>query len=82
MTVTMLAASDDHRAAAGASGDSGRPFALNLKQYYYDFYKLDPMVFAPAEVLVCNLATGKSFRGGAVDLGRLGESFGVVATKA
>ena len=67
---------------ASASRDYGRPFAQIFKQYEYDFYKIDPMLFAPAEVLVCNLATGRSFRGGAVDLGRLGESFGVVVTKA
>jgi methenyltetrahydromethanopterin cyclohydrolase len=35
------------------------------------------MLFAPAEVLVCNVATGKSFRGGARDAARLAESFGL-----
>jgi len=62
---------------ASASRDYGRPFAQIFKQYEYDFYKIDPMLFAPAQVLVCNLATGNSYRGGAVDAGRLAESFGI-----
>jgi len=65
------------RLPASASRDYGRPFVEIFKEYQYDFYKIDPMLFAPAQVLVCNLATGKAFRGGAVDAGRLAESFGV-----
>jgi methenyltetrahydromethanopterin cyclohydrolase len=64
---------------ASASRDYGRPFADIFKEYNYDFYKIDPMLFAPAQVLVCNLASGKSYRGGARDAGRLAESFGVKA---
>jgi methenyltetrahydromethanopterin cyclohydrolase len=64
---------------ACASRDYGRPFAQIFKEYQYDFYKIDPMLFAPAQVLVCNLASGRAFRGGARDAGRLAESFGVQA---
>jgi methenyltetrahydromethanopterin cyclohydrolase len=64
---------------ASASRDYGRPFAQTFKHYQYDFYKIDPMLFAPAQVLVCNVATGNSFAGGAVDVERLAESFGVKA---
>jgi len=64
---------------ASASRDYGRPFAEIFKEYKYDFYKIDPMLFAPAQVLVCNLASGKSYGGGARDPGRLAESFGVKA---
>jgi len=64
---------------ASASRDYGRPFAHIFKEYEYDFYKIDPMLFAPAQVLVCNLASGNSYRGGAVDAERLAESFGVKA---
>jgi methenyltetrahydromethanopterin cyclohydrolase len=35
------------------------------------------MLFAPAEARVCNLATGRSFRGGARDPARLAASFGL-----
>ncbi len=62
---------------ASASRDYGRPFAQVFKDYQFDFYKIDPMLFAPAEVIVCNLASGRSFRGGKRDFARLAESFGV-----
>jgi len=62
---------------ASASRDYGKPFAQVFKDYQFDFYKIDPMLFAPAEVTVCNLASGKSFRGGKRDLARLAESFGI-----
>jgi methenyltetrahydromethanopterin cyclohydrolase len=62
---------------ASASRDYGRPFAQVFKDYQFDFYKIDPMLFAPAEVIVCNLASGRSYRGGARDFARLAESFGV-----
>jgi methenyltetrahydromethanopterin cyclohydrolase len=62
---------------ARASRDYGKPFAQVFKDFQFDFYKIDPMLFAPAEVLICNLATGKSFGGGACDAARLTESFGL-----
>ena len=62
---------------ASASRDYGKPFAQVFKDYQFDFYKIDPMLFAPAEVTVSNLASGKSFRGGKRDLARLAESFGI-----
>ncbi|MBP0588478.1 methenyltetrahydromethanopterin cyclohydrolase [Paraburkholderia sp. LEh10] len=48
-----------------ASKDFGRPFADVFKEYDYDFYKIDPALFAPAEVWVSNLATGRTFHAGA-----------------
>jgi methenyltetrahydromethanopterin cyclohydrolase len=65
------------RLPASASRDYGKPFAQVFKDYQFDFYKIDPMLFAPAEVTVCNLSSGKSFRGGKRDLARLAESFGI-----
>jgi methenyltetrahydromethanopterin cyclohydrolase len=62
---------------ASASRDYGKPFAQVFKDYQFDFYKIDPMLFAPAEVTVCNLGSGRSFRGGRRDLARLAESFGL-----
>lgn len=82
--VTLYVDADDAAAEglartlpAAASRDYGKPFAQVFKDYQYDFYKIDPMLFAPAEVIVCNLASGRSFRGGKRDLARLGESFGL-----
>jgi methenyltetrahydromethanopterin cyclohydrolase len=48
-----------------ASADHGRPFAEIFKAYGYDFYKIDPHLFSPAEVTLVNLASGRTHRYGA-----------------
>ncbi len=57
------------------SRDYGRPFAEVFKAVKYDFYQIDPQLFAPAEVLVSNIATGNSFRGGRRNDELLNKSF-------
>ncbi|MEY4729548.1 MAG: methenyltetrahydromethanopterin cyclohydrolase [Pseudomonadota bacterium] len=59
-----------------ASRDYGRPFARIFKETNYDFYKIDPMLFAPAKVVVSNVATGNSFTGGEINHQLLDLSFG------
>lgn len=59
-----------------ASRDYGKPFAAIFKDYEYDFYKIDPMLFAPAAAVVTNLASGRTFRAGAVHDELLAQSFG------
>jgi methenyltetrahydromethanopterin cyclohydrolase len=49
------------RVPAGASPDYGAPFAAIFERYEQDFYKIDPMLFSPAEIVFCNLKTGRSF---------------------
>lgn len=61
---------------SSASRDFGRPFAQVFKEVKYDFYKIDPMLFAPARVVVTNLASGASFRGGKLHDDLLAASFG------
>jgi len=46
---------------ASASPDYGEPFAAIFDRYEQDFYKIDPMLFSPAEIVFCNLKTGRSF---------------------
>lgn len=46
---------------SSASGDFGEPFAEIFKRYEYDFYKVDPGLFSPAEVLLLNMRTGNSW---------------------
>ena len=41
------------------SRDYGRSFAEIFKDVEYDFYKIDPALFAPAEVWVSNLDSGR-----------------------
>jgi methenyltetrahydromethanopterin cyclohydrolase len=59
-----------------ASRDYGKPFASIFKEYGYDFYKIDPMLFAPAVVVVTNVASGRTFRAGALNDALLTQSFG------
>jgi methenyltetrahydromethanopterin cyclohydrolase len=50
------------------SHDFGRSFADLFKDVGHDFYKIDPALFAPAEVWVSNLDSGRSWHAGAVDM--------------
>ncbi len=53
------------------SPDFGKSFADIFKAVEYDFYKIDPALFAPAEVWVSNLDSGKTFHAGGVDMALL-----------
>ena len=46
---------------ASASSDYGAPFASIFARYDHDFYKIDPMLFSPAEIVLCNLKSGRAF---------------------
>ncbi|MBI2806231.1 MAG: methenyltetrahydromethanopterin cyclohydrolase [Planctomycetes bacterium] len=46
---------------ASASPDYGAPFASIFERCNMDFYKIDPMLFSPAEIVLSNLKTGRSF---------------------
>jgi methenyltetrahydromethanopterin cyclohydrolase len=50
------------------SRDFGRSFADIFNDVGFDFYKIDPVLFAPAEVWVSNLDSGRSWHAGAVDM--------------
>jgi methenyltetrahydromethanopterin cyclohydrolase len=60
---------------SSASADHGEPFGAVLKRADYDFYKLDPMLFSPAEVRLTSVTSGRSFSAGSVDLAVLERSF-------
>ena len=53
------------------SRDYGRSFAELFEAAGHDFYKLDPALFAPAEVWVSNLDSGNTWHGGQLDMGML-----------
>ena len=53
------------------SRDHGRSFAEIFKAVEYDFYKIDGALFAPAEVWVSNLDSGRTHHGGALDMALL-----------
>ena len=56
--------------------DSGDTLAYRFERYQNDFYKIDPMLFSPAEVTFVNLTTGRQRTFGKTDGALLTKSFG------
>jgi methenyltetrahydromethanopterin cyclohydrolase len=52
---------------ASASKDYGTPFYQIFERYDKDFYKIDPMLFSPAEVWLTSARTGRTFHAGRVN---------------
>ncbi len=48
-----------------------------FKEAGFDFYEIDPNLFAPAVIVVNNMKTGKIFRAGSLDIDVLKGSFGL-----
>ena len=59
------------------SRDYGKPFYVTFKEAEFDFYKIDAASFAPAEVTVNEVNSGKTFTSGKINPDVLLESFGV-----
>lgn len=55
------------RLPASASADYGTPFYDIFKRYDNDFYKIDPMLFSPAEVWLTSATSGRTFHAGRLD---------------
>jgi methenyltetrahydromethanopterin cyclohydrolase len=64
------------RVPSSSSKDHGEPFGKVLKDADWDFYKIDPLLFSPAEVALVSVQSGRSFRAGGVELEVLERSFG------
>jgi len=64
-------------APSSMSRDYGKPFADVFKDSGYDFYKIDPHLFAPAKITINNMRTGSTFTAGAVNIEILRKSFGM-----
>ena len=79
--VLWVRADDEQLEALGpkvpsnSSKDHGEPFA-DLFKRNGDFYKIDPLLFSPAEVEFRNLKTGRCHRFGRCDPGLVRKSFG------
>ena len=63
------------RLPSSTSSDYGKPFADIFKEYKYDFYKIDKLLFSPAKVIVSTLKTGKTFIEGNTNLELIDASF-------
>ena len=59
------------------SKDYGKPFYVTFKEAEFDFYKIDAASFAPAEITVNELNSGKTFTSGKINPEVLLESFGM-----
>ena len=62
------------RLPSSASHDYGTLFYDLFKRYDGDFYKIDPLLFSPAEVCLNNVTSGHTFCAGAVNPDLLRES--------
>ncbi len=60
---------------SSASPDHGAPFAAIFERYQRDFYKIDPMLFSPAQIVLHNLKTGRSHAFGRLEPEVLQRSF-------
>ena len=58
-----------------SSRDYGRPFATIFKDYEYDFYKVDPLLFSPASVTIHSLQSGNTWTHGRIETDILRQSF-------
>lgn len=81
-TVALWADHDDEaiesviaNVPSSSSGDHGQPFAKVFKQYEYDFYKVDPLLFSPAVVTIHNLRSGRTWTSGRLEPEILRQSF-------
>lgn len=80
--VTLWVRADDEllehigpKVPSSASKDHGSPFAEVFARYNGDFYKIDPLLFSPAEVEFRNLKTGRCHRFGQTEPVLLRKSF-------
>jgi methenyltetrahydromethanopterin cyclohydrolase len=55
------------RLPASTSPDYGTPFYDIFRRYDNDFYKIDPMLFSPAEVWLTSATSGRTFHAGRLD---------------
>jgi methenyltetrahydromethanopterin cyclohydrolase len=60
---------------SSSSPDHGAPFAAIFERYGHDFYKIDPMLFSPAQISFYNLKTGNSHSFGRLEPEVLKKSF-------
>jgi len=65
------------KAPANTSKSYGNPFLNTFKAANFDFYAIDPGLFAPATYTITNIKTGKSLTLGKINKELLKESYGL-----
>ena len=83
-SVTLLVTGDDEtlrdlgpKVPSSSSSMYGKPFREIFESVGHDFYKIDPMMFSPAQVVLQNIDTGSVFCYGTLDENLLLKSFGM-----
>lgn len=83
-SVTLWVRGDDEslektgpRIPANSSSAYGKPFLQIFEEAGRDFYKIDPHLFSPAEIVLQNLDTGRVHRFGEINHAVLSRSFGL-----
>ncbi len=64
-------------APSKASDDYGLSFLKLFEKYERDFFKIDPMLFSPAEIIINNVDTGNVYKAGEVNEEILEKSLGI-----
>ncbi|AGK61932.1 methenyltetrahydromethanopterin cyclohydrolase [Archaeoglobus sulfaticallidus PM70-1] len=62
---------------SNTSKDYGKPFYEIFKDANFDFYKIDPNLFAPAQIAVNDLSTGKTYVHGKLNAEVLFKSYNI-----
>ncbi len=62
---------------SSTSRNYGKPFYDTFKEAEFDFFKIDPGLFAPAVITVNNVRTGSTFTAGYINPDLLKKSFGL-----
>ena len=62
---------------SSTSEQYGQPFYKLFKSVEFDFYKVDPLLFSPAEVTISHIETGKIYRAGKLNPEVLKKSLGI-----
>ncbi|HDM88662.1 MAG TPA: methenyltetrahydromethanopterin cyclohydrolase [Candidatus Bathyarchaeota archaeon] len=63
------------RAASSSSRVYGRRFSDIIREAQMDFYRIDPEIFAPAQVTINDLKTGRTFTAGKINYEILMDAF-------
>ncbi len=66
-----------NKAPSKASKAYGKPFIEIFKEANYNFYRIDPNIFAPAVLIVNNMKTGRIFKAGEINSETLARSIGL-----
>jgi methenyltetrahydromethanopterin cyclohydrolase len=66
------------KAPSSESKDYGRPFYEVFKAANFNFYKIDPNLFAPAVVYINNIRSGKTYKFGKINEDVLIESLNII----